>query len=133
MARAPVLLDGWAADPSPDADDSGENQDHADENDEMCRVLGQREAGDASLVDVGDEIVLDEVEQQTERHDRQPESGKTRKRRSDRERLGSERRYRQWIDQSAYLLFTSLLLTSAIVSVTTDARQVFDQQRHAIE
>jgi hypothetical protein len=108
MARAPVLLDGWAADPSPGADDSGENQDHADENDEMCRVLGQREAGDASLIDVGDEIVLDEVEQQTERHDRHPESGKTRKRRSDRERLGSERRYREWIDQSAYLRCVSI-------------------------
>jgi hypothetical protein len=95
MARTPVLLDGCAADSSPGADDSGENQDHADENDEMCRVLGQREADDASLVDVGDEIVLDEIEQQTERHHRNPESGKTRKRRSDRERRGLERRDRE--------------------------------------
>jgi hypothetical protein len=104
MARAPVLLDGSAADPSPGADDSGQNQDHSDENDEMCRVLGQREAGDASLIHVGDEIVLDEVEQQTERHDRHPESGEARKRRSDRERRGLERRDRERIDQSAYLL-----------------------------
>jgi hypothetical protein len=111
MARAPVLLDSCAADPSPGADDSGENQDHADESDEVCRVLGQREAGDASLVDVGDQIVLDEVEQQTERHHRHPESGKTRKRRSDRERRDVERRDREWIDQSAYLRFASLLLT----------------------
>jgi hypothetical protein len=102
MARAPVLLAGWAADPSPGADDSGENQDHADEYDEMCRLLGQREAGDASLIHVGDEIVLDEVEQQTERHDRHPESGKTRKRRS-----GSDRD-RERIDQSAYLLYVSI-------------------------
>jgi hypothetical protein len=108
MARAPVLLERLAADPDPDADDSGENQDHANENDEMCGVLGQREAGDTSLVDVGDEIVLDEVEQQTEHHDRHPESGKTRKWRSDRERRGSDRRDREWIDQSACLRCVSI-------------------------
>jgi hypothetical protein len=103
MARAPVLLDGWAADPDPDADDSGENQDHADENDEVCRVLAQRKAGDASLVDVGDEIVLDEIEQQAERHDRDPEPGHARKGRTDRERPGFERRDRECFVQSAYL------------------------------
>jgi hypothetical protein len=95
MARAPVLLEGRAADPDPDADDSGENQDHADENDEVCRVLAQRKAGDSPLVDVGDEVVLDEVEQQAERRDRDPEPGQARKRRSDRERRGLELRDRE--------------------------------------
>jgi hypothetical protein len=98
MARAPLLLDWWAVDPGPGADDSGKNQDHAGEYDEMSRVLAQGESGDAPLVDVGNELVLNEIEQEAERHDGDPEPGKPRKGRS-----GPERRDRDWLDQSAYL------------------------------
>jgi hypothetical protein len=133
MTRAPVLLEGRAADPDPDADDSGENQDHADENDEVCGMLAQRKAGVSPLVDVGDKVVLDEIEQQAERRDRDPEPGQARKRRSNWERRRLGRRDWNWIDQLAYLRNSSLLLTFAIISQTSEGRQVFDQQRHAIE
>jgi hypothetical protein len=95
MAGAPVLLERLAADPDPGADNSGENQDHAHENDQVCRVHAQRKAGDSPLVDVGDKLVLDEIEQQAERHDRDPEPGQDRKRRSNRERRSLGRRDRK--------------------------------------
>lgn len=66
----------------PVADDADEDQDHAGQNDEMGGVLGEREARDAPVVDMGDEVVLHEVEQEAEDHHDDAEPGKTRERRA---------------------------------------------------
>jgi hypothetical protein len=127
MGQAPWLVGTAAIQSTPGPDDAGQDEDHADEDDEMGGVLAQRDAGDALLIEVRDEIVLDDVEQEPEGHHRDPEPGKARQRRS----MG-ERRERVRIDQSACLR-SSLLLTLTILSLAIRSRQVFDQRRHAIE
>ena len=117
----------------PGADDADQDEDHADEDDEVSGVLTQGKARDLRLTDMRDEVVLDEVEQQAEGHQRDPESCESRERRVGIERRASGgRRDRLRIDQSACLR-VSLLLTIAIVSPDVDRRQVFDQSQHAIE
>ena len=69
----------------------------------MSGVLTEWEARDPQLVGVGDEVVLDEIEQQAEGHHGHPEPGETRK-----GRAGWERRDREQIDQSAYLRCVSI-------------------------
>jgi hypothetical protein len=54
--------------PDPVGDDAGEDQDHPEEDDEVGRVLGQRERPDHGVVHVRDERVLVDVREQTE-HD----------------------------------------------------------------
>ena len=84
-------------------------RDHADEDDEVSCVLTQRETRDPWLGDVRDEVVLDEIEEQAEGHDRDPETGKHREWRACRQqRAGGERRDRERIDQSAYLRSVSI-------------------------
>jgi hypothetical protein len=46
----------------------------------MSGVFAQREAGDGSLVDVGDQVMLDEVQEQTKGHDDHAESSQDGKR-----------------------------------------------------
>jgi hypothetical protein len=65
IVKTPVVLrlTGLPADPHPGADDPADNEDHANEDDEMSRVFAQREAGDGSLANVGNQVMLDEVEE----------------------------------------------------------------------
>jgi hypothetical protein len=58
----------------PVADDAADHEHHAQENDEVSEVLTDRETGDDGLRGMGDEVVLDEVEQEAERDDREPEA-----------------------------------------------------------
>jgi hypothetical protein len=82
IVKTPVLLrsTGVPADPHPGADDPADDEDHADEDDEMSGVFAQREAGDGSLVNVGNQVMLDEIEEQTKGQQDHPESSKHRKR-----------------------------------------------------
>jgi hypothetical protein len=95
IVETPVLLrlSGLAADPHPGADDPADDESHADEDDEMSGVFAQRKAGDGSLVDVGDQVMLDEVQEQTKDHDDHAESSQ------DRKRGRWERRDGKWIGQ----------------------------------
>jgi hypothetical protein len=86
MAKTPVVVGTPAADLHPGADDADQDEDHADEDDEVSGVLSQREARDSLIVHVRDEVVLDEVEEQAEGHDRQAEPGETREGRAGGER-----------------------------------------------
>jgi hypothetical protein len=109
MARTPVLVGTPVVEAYPGADDADQDEDHADEDDEVSGVLTQGEARDPQLGDVRDEVVLDEIEQQAEGHDRDPEAGKSREWRAARQRrTGGERRDRERIDQSAYLRGVSI-------------------------
>jgi hypothetical protein len=82
IVQAPVLwgLAGRSADLHSNADDAREDQDHADEDDEVGRVLADRKSGERVLVPVGDDIVFHEIEQQPEGHDGHPETRETGKR-----------------------------------------------------
>jgi hypothetical protein len=82
IVKTPVLLrlSGLPADPHPGADDPADDEEHADEDDEMSGVFAQREAGDGSLVHVGNQVMLDEVEEQTKGHQDHSESCRHRKR-----------------------------------------------------
>jgi hypothetical protein len=82
IVKTPVLLrlTGVPADPHPGADDPADDEDHADEDDEMSGVFAQREAGDGSLVNVGNQVMLDEIEEHTKGQQDHPESSKHRKR-----------------------------------------------------
>jgi hypothetical protein len=109
MARTPVLVGTPVALARPGADDADQDEDHADEDDEVSGMLTEWEARDPRLGDMRDEVVLDEIEEQAEGHDRDPESGKRRERRASRERrAGGERRDRERMDQSAYLRSDSI-------------------------
>jgi hypothetical protein len=82
IVKTPVLtrLTGLPADPRPGADDPADDEDHADDDDEMSAVFAQREADDGSLANVGNQVMLDEVEEQTKGHQDHPGSSKHRKR-----------------------------------------------------
>jgi hypothetical protein len=109
MARTPVLVGTPVAEAHSGADDADQDEDHADEDDQVSGVLTQWKARDLRLRHVRDEVVLDEIEQQAEAHDRDPESGERGKPRAGRQRrAGGERRDRERIDQSAYLRSVSI-------------------------
>lgn len=78
---APDLGAMATSQPDPVADDADEDEDHADDDDEMSRVLAHRKAGDAGFSGVRDEIMLDEIEEESERHHSDSESGESRERR----------------------------------------------------
>jgi hypothetical protein len=77
--QAPVLLglDGRSADLHSNADDAHEDQDHADEDNKMGRVLADGKSGEGLLVHVGNDIVFHEIEQHPEGHDGHPETRET--------------------------------------------------------
>jgi hypothetical protein len=66
--------------PDPVVHDAGEHEHHADQDDQMGGVLGDRERADGPLPSVIDEAVLDDVEQEAERHDSEAELCRPRQR-----------------------------------------------------
>jgi hypothetical protein len=110
--------------PEPVTDDAAEDEDHPDDDDEMGRVLSDGKARDEVLVGVRHDTVLDDIEQEAERHSEQAEAGeqweRTRRRLRDGEQVSQGR-------------LQSLLLTTTILTPDEGTRQVFRQRSHAIE
>ena len=98
-----MLVGTSVAEAHPGADDADQDEDHADEDDEVSGVLATWDARDSRLGDVRDAVVLDEIEEEADGHDRDPEPGKHRESGAGRQRRAGERRDRERIDQSAYL------------------------------